>query len=126
MDEKQLSEQLKTYQQLAKENKDIDLGALAMSALQNQESNNLTAKEKRFAYWVSIGVPPFGLIYAVKFYFSDKNDGKKAAWICVILTVLSIAVFFGLFGIILSSSNLNGANLDQLQQAPSQLNQLLK
>ena len=123
--QKQLESQIEQYKQLAKENPNIDLSTLALSAFQNLngEQNFLTKKEKHWGYLISIGAPPFGLIFALKFYLSGKNDGKSTAWICVALTIFSIVSFAILFQVTLSSS---GTSLNQIRQiTPQEINNTL-
>jgi hypothetical protein len=93
-----------------------------MNALQQQETNKLSDKQKRWAYLISLGAPPFGLIFAVKFYLSGKEDGEQAAWICGALTAVSILLFVLLGKVILSSS---GTSLKQIEQIkPADIQQL--
>lgn len=119
MKEDKLAKELETYRQLAKNDKKIDVASLAISAMLQQESNVLTLKEKRWAYLISIGVPPFGLFFAFKFYFSGKDDGEQAAWICALLTAVSLLSFVLIGKILLSSS---GTNVNQI--TPSLIPQL--
>jgi|GEM_PF-1175186 len=125
MDQKQLEQQIETYKQLGKENPNIDVASLVMNAFQTSagEHNFLSKKEKRWGFLVSIGLPPIGLFFALRFYLSGKSDGKNAAWICIALTVISIVAFVLLFQVTLSSS---GTNLQQIEQInPSQVQQLI-
>ncbi len=119
MKEDKLAKELETYRQLAKNDKKIDVASLAISAMLQQESNVLTLKEKRWAYLISIGVPPFGLFFAFKFYCSVKDDGEQAAWICALLTAVSLLSFVLIGKILLSSS---GTNVNQI--TPSLIPQL--
>jgi hypothetical protein len=123
MTEEELAQQLKQYTELKKENKDIDVAALALAALKSHEANLLTAKEKRIAYLVSLGLPPFGLLYGLKFWVSGKDDGKQAAYMCAALTIGSIVAGLVLMNLMLSSS---GLSVDQIKQAPAQYQQLLQ
>ena len=109
MNEDQLAKQIKQFQELAKQNKNVDVAALAISALHSHQANVLTSKEKRWAYIIALSAPPFGLFYAAKFYFSEKDDGVDAAFMCVILTFLSIILFVLL--IKFSGSSNNGITL---------------
>jgi len=92
MSEEKLTKEIETYRELAKSDKKIDVAALMINALQKSESNMLTAKEKRWAYLIAIGAPPLGLLFALKFYLSDKDDSKEAALMCVVLTAVSIMI----------------------------------
>lgn len=110
MDEKKLEKQFKIYAELAKKDKNIDVAGLMAEALSKKDENNLTFGQKRWAYLVSVGVPPFGLIYAVKFWFSDKDDGKDTAMLCIVLTFVAIFVLVLLTNMILSGSSINSVN----------------
>ncbi len=121
MSDEKLEELVSEYASLASD-KNIDTGALLMDALQRQDQNNIDSKTKRWAYMISIGVPPFGLLFAAWFYFSDKNDGKSSAIICFVLTAVSLIAGFILLKAILSGS---GVSTQQLQQIkPSDVYQL--
>lgn len=115
MNEEELSRQIQTLQELKKQNKDVDVSALALAALQNQSvaANQLTAGEKRWAYLIAVALPPFGLFFAAKFYFSEKTDGRQAAYICLALTIVAIILLVIVNKMLFSS--LGGA-LDQTQQ----------
>ncbi len=124
MNEQKLEEQFKQYQELAKGDKNIDVAKLMLTALQTQNANLISTKQKRWAYLISLGVPPFGLIFAIKFYLSGKDDGKQAAIICVALTIFSILIFWLIARSLISSS---GVSLDQIQQIkPNDIQQLLQ
>ncbi|HTL39791.1 MAG TPA: hypothetical protein VL306_03190 [Methylomirabilota bacterium] len=109
--EEKISQELQTLQQLAQQDKKIDVASLLLDALQKQQQNLLSDKEKRWGYLISIGVPPFGLLFALKFYFSGKEDGKQAAYLCIALTVFSIVLFWFFVKVIFSSS---GTSVDQI------------
>lgn len=122
-DEK-LTKQLAEYHELAKVDKKIDVASLMINALQSQELNNLSGKQKRWAYLISLAVPPFGLIFAIKFYYSGKDDGEQAAWICGALTAFSIFVFILFARLIFTGS---GLSLDQVNKIkPSDIQQLVQ
>jgi hypothetical protein len=122
--EKKIEKQIETYQQIAKGNKDIDMPALMMNALENQYKNLVSSKQKHWAYLVSAALPPFGLIFALIFYFSDKEDAKSVANICVLLTVLSGVSFFIVAYVLFSSS---GVNVNQIQQInPQDVQQMIQ
>jgi hypothetical protein len=123
MNEEELANQIRQYTELKKQNKDVDIASLALTALATHESNLLTAKEKRIAYLVSLALPPLGLLYAAKFFMSGKSDGKSAAWVCVGLTVATIILTIVLINGLVASS---GVSVDQLKQAPAQYRDLLQ
>ena len=113
--EKKLEEQFAEYQEIAKEHKDVDVASLMINALQNERNNQnlVSAKAKRSAYVISVGVPPLGLLFALRYYFGDEDDGKQVAYICILLTVLAVIGFF-----ILAQSLFSGAgvSVEQVQQ----------
>ena len=113
MNEQKLAKEFEEYRKLAQTDKKIDVASLMINALQKHQDNSLSSKEKKWAYLVSMLLPPFGLIFAVKFYMSDKEDGEQAAWTCAFLTavaVLVLVLFIKLF------SGAAGVNLKQIQQ----------
>jgi hypothetical protein len=109
-----LEQQVSEYAKLAKEDKNIDVASLMLNAIQNDNKNVVSGKMKKWAYLVSVGAPPFGLLFALKFYvFSEEDDAKSVANVCVILTVISIALFLILGNIFISSS---GTSVKQIEQ----------
>ena len=123
--EKELEQKFKEYENLSKQDKEIDTAALMMNALENQQKDLLTPKIKRWAYFISVAFPPFGLLFAIKFYFfSDKSDAKRTANICVILTILVFALIWFIGRIMFQSA---GVDMNQVQQInPQDLQDLLK
>jgi hypothetical protein len=120
--EHKLEQQVSEIAELAKENKQVDVAALMLNALQNHTSNLVPSNQKRSAYFVSIGLPPFGLLYAAKFYFSDYDDGQETAYVCMTLTVVTLGLVF-LFGKIFFASS--GVSVQQIEQIkPSDVMQL--
>jgi hypothetical protein len=111
--EKKLEKELEMYENLAKDNKKIDVASLMINAIKNQERNYVSFKQKKWAYLISVGLPPLGLLFALKFYFSDETDAKQVANICVLLTILSGLSLWLISKMIFSSS---GVNLEQIQQ----------
>ncbi|MDE2311894.1 MAG: hypothetical protein KGJ93_02260 [Patescibacteria group bacterium] len=115
--DEQLEQKVSQYATLAKENKNIDVASLMMSAL-GQKDNTVSSRAKRWAYLISISLPPFGLLFALKYYvFSGEDDAKTVATSCVILTVLSVGLFWIIGKTMLSSS---GTSLEQIQQITPQ------
>ena len=122
MSENELEKKVADYVAVAKENKNVDVAALMLNALQTEDQNLLSSKTKKWAYLVSVGAPPFGLFFAAWFYFSDKSDGKRAAWVCIALTAVAIAGFLILMKVFFVSS---GASVSQIEQIkPSDIMQL--
>ncbi len=112
MADEKLQELVTEYADLAKDKK-IDAAALLINALEQQDQNRLAASTKRWAYLFSLGLPPFGLLFAIWFFASDKTDAKQAAWVCVTLTVLSALFSIIILKMILGGS---GASVEQIQQ----------
>jgi hypothetical protein len=121
--DKKLEQTFKEYQDVAKENPNVDMAALMINSLQNQNQNLVSSKAKHWAYIISIGLPPFGLLFAAKYYFLDnRDDAKSVGNICVILTLISVAAFYLLGKMLFSSS---GTSIEQIQQIkPSDIQQL--
>jgi hypothetical protein len=127
--EKDLERKFKQYQELGKENKNVDVAALMIGALDQARQEEIDGKKKRRAYWVSICLPPFGLLYAVRYYFSGKQGGKKVALWCVILTAVSLALAWSISEMFLSSlsSATGGIDLKQIESInPNDLKGLLQ
>jgi hypothetical protein len=121
MSDKKLEELVNQYAVLAKDDK-IDTTALLFNALEQEDANRISSKTKRWAYLISISVPPFGLLFAIWFYIGDKSDGKSAAITCTLLTAFSCLMTFLLFKTILSGS---GTSVEQIQQIkPADIYQL--
>ena len=121
---KKLEEQIEEIKQLGAEDKNVDTAALMMNALANQRQNLVSAKEKRRAYLVSIFLPPFGLLYAFKFYFDAREDARRVALICAILTVVMFFATWLMLQALLAGS---GTDLNQIEQIkPSDIQQLLQ
>lgn len=112
MSDQKLDEIVTEYADLAKD-KNIDVATLMMNALQQEDANKLSAKSKRWAYLISLGLPPFGLGFALWFYFSDKSDGKSTAIVCVLLTIFSIIGSIIFINMLFSGT---GASVEQIQQ----------
>ncbi len=117
MDDNKLEQQVSEYAKLAKESPNIDVASLMLNAL-NKKENLVSGKTKKWAYLISVGLPPFGLLFALKFYFfSGEDDASSVGNICVILTVLAMAFMWFTFKTMLSSG---GTSLQQLQQITPQ------
>ena len=120
--EKKLEDALKRYQELGQKNSQVNAQTLMMNALQNRKANLVSPRAKKWAYLVSVGLPPFGLFCALRYFFGDEDDAKQAAFVCALLTVISV-VGLWLFGKILFSGS--GATFEQIQQInPNDLRQL--
>ena len=110
--EKEAAKKIELYHELAKEDRHIDAAALMINALEQAQQEEVAAKKKRWAYLVSVSLPPFGLFYAARYFFSGKSDGKRVALICVILTVISLLAAWLIGKMFLESA---GMQLQQIQ-----------
>lgn len=112
--EQKLAEQIGDIAKLAKENKGLDISALMANVLENHKRNLIPSSQKRWAYLVSIGVPPFGLVFALKFYFSDADDGHESAYVCIVLTIISIALVYWFSTSLFSAAHVSPAQIEQI------------
>lgn len=116
--DKDLEKKVSIYQQVAKENPNVDVASLMLSALKDSDQNLVSGKQKKWAYLISIGTPPLGLFFALKFYFFDEHDDSSHVGnICVLLTGIAVLAFFVIGKVILSGS---GTSLNQIQQIKPQ------
>jgi hypothetical protein len=121
MTDSKLEQQVEQYSKLAKD-KNVDVAALMLNALQNDQNNLIKPSTKRWAYLISLGVPPLGLLFALYFYASNYDDGKAAATMCLILTAISIVGGIIFLKVFFSTS---GTSLQQIQQIkPQDIQQL--
>lgn len=120
--DKDLEKKINLYQSAAKDNPNVDVGMLMLNALQNENQNMVSSKVKKWAYLISLGAPPLGLLFSLKYFFSDETDARDVAWMCVTLTAVSLLVLIIGFKLLLSGS---GTSLDQIQKiTPAQIQQL--
>lgn len=120
--EHKLEQQVEEIAQLAKENKNIDAAALMMSVLDSHQRNLLPVSQKRLGYFVSLAAPPLGLLFALKFYYSDYDDARHAAYTCVVLTVVSLLLFWLFVKVLFSGSTVTPEQIEQIK--PSDIMQL--
>ncbi|MBX4186701.1 MAG: hypothetical protein KW802_00345 [Candidatus Doudnabacteria bacterium] len=124
MSEDKLEKEFEVYRDLAAQDKKIDVATLMIDALQKHQANLLPANQKRWAYLISLSLPPFGLLFAIKFYLSDKDDGQHAAIMCLSLTILSIVLSALFLKAMFASS---GLTVQQVQQInPNEVKDLLQ
>ncbi len=123
--DEEIAKKVEIYEGLAKENPNIDIGLLAMNALITQKQNTVSPKAKRWSYLISISLPPVGLLIALKYYsFSDERDAKNVANTCVILTVVSLLMFWFGAKLLFSSAGTTPAQIEQIK--PSDIQQILQ
>ncbi len=120
--DKDLEKKVDLYQSVAKDNPNVDVGMLMLNALQNEDKNKVPGKWKKWAYLISIGVPPFGLLFALKYFFSDEDDARDVAWMCVTLTAVSILLYAVGMKLLFAGT---GANMSQIEKiTPQQIQEL--
>lgn len=118
MSDQELEKKLETYQQVAKENPNVDVSMLMMNALQNENESVSKNKSYKWPYLISVSLPPVGLFFAAKYYFWGDGNENQPALICVLLTVFAIVIFFAFGGLLLSNS---GTSVDQIYNSRSSL-----
>ncbi len=122
--DKKLAKEIEQYQEIADQTGGkVDVSALMLDALEKSQNNLISSKQKHWAYLVSLGLPPLGLIFSLVFWLGGKDDGKRQAIICIILTAISLILAWVTIQAMFSTA---GVNYNQLQQAPAQLQQLLQ
>jgi hypothetical protein len=119
-----LAKKIETYQQLGKENPNVDVSMLMLNALTNEKQNMVSAKAKKWAYLFSIGVPPFGLLVALYYYMRDEDDAKQVAWVCIWLTIASLLLYWLSYKLFFSSTNVTPQQIEQIK--PSDIQQILQ
>jgi hypothetical protein len=117
-----LAKKVELYSSVAKENPDVNIGALMINALQTQSQNMVSAKTKRWAYLISIGVPPFGLLFALKYFFDDQDDAQSVAWTCVVLTIIACIIYYISYKLFFSTAGVTPQQIEQIK--PSDIRQL--
>jgi len=124
--EKNVAQRLKDYGAAAAKSEGVDRAALAIAALEAaQFENHVTPKMKKWAYIISLGLPPLGLVFAGWYYFSDKTDGKRVATICAALTLVGGLILW--FSVASLTSSLTPQTVDQFKNIkPEDINSLLR
>jgi hypothetical protein len=113
----QLAKKIETYQDLAKENPNVDVSMLMLNALTNQGKNVVSPKWKKWAYLFCISLPPFGLFCALRYWMGDEDDARETAWMCIILTAVAGVIYIIGAKALFTSS---GANVQQIEQITPQ------
>ena len=117
-----MENKIKTFRELGKENPNVNVNLLMMNALETESEKKTSGKSYKWPYLISVGIPPFGLIYVFKYYFSEDENDQRAAKICLFLTVISIIAFFAFSKALFSGS---GTSLQQIEQIkPSDIQQI--
>lgn len=119
-----LNQKIELYQNLGKENPNVDVSMLMLNALEHQRQNMVSDKAKHWAYLISISLPPFGMIFAAKFFFGDEDDARQVAWICVILTAVSLLIFYFGAKLLFNTAGVSPQQIEQIK--PSDIQQVLQ
>jgi len=121
--DKKIEERFSEFQALGKEDKNIDVAKLMLYSL-NQKGNVVSSKKKRWAYIISLALPPVGLLLALKYYFDDEDDARHVANMCVLITLLSLLAAWIFIKMLFSGT---GTSLNQIQQInPQDLRDLMR
>ena len=122
--DKKIEERISQFQALGKEDKNVDVAKLMMFSL-NEKGNAVSSKKKRWAYIVSLGLPPIGFLLALKYYFDDEDDARHVANVCVVITLAALLMVWISFRMLSSGSA--GTEINQIQQINSKdLQDLMK
>ena len=122
--DKKIEERISQFQALGKEDKNVDVAKLMMFSL-NEKGNAVSSKKKRWAYIVSLGLPPIGFLLALKYYFDDEDDARHVANVCVVITLATLLMVWISFKMLSSGST--GTEINQIQQInPKDLQDLMK
>lgn len=121
--EEKISEQLNKFQDLANKDLAIDLASLALDEL-NKPQNLVSPTVKRWAYALSVLFPPFGLLIALYFFLRGEEDSNAVAWICIVLTALTLLLFWLFVSLMMSGT---GVSVEEVQQIdPEEIRELLQ
>jgi hypothetical protein len=125
-----IENKLQSIQQIAQSDPHIDATALMISALEQEHVDQTETKHKRWAYVISLGLPPIGYGIAIYYrFFSSKKDAFRIAWWCIGLTTFSIIISaFTLKVILNAATQVTGQqfNVQQFQQTPTELKAALQ
>ncbi len=111
--EQSVSAKIAQYKELGDKNKNINVAALMINALEQSRREEIAQKKRSRAYIVSVTLPPLGLFFAAWYWFSGREEGRRVAKICLILTAISGALAWGLTALI--SSSMTADQTAQLQ-----------
>lgn len=115
MEEKDLEQRIKSIQNIATENPNVDVGSLMMNMLEHQhEDNNVSSKDKSKGYLISFFMPPAAIYYFVKFFFGDKDDGRRIGTICLLIAILTTVLSMAASKLMLNSSGIGNQNVNSL------------
>ncbi len=120
--DKQLEQKFAELQKVAAENKNVDVTALMLHSLEQTNQHLLPHTQKRWAYAISLGLPPLGLLFALKFYFGSEDDGKQTAYMCVLLTIASVILAYMMISSVFSTAGVSPQQI--LEIKPQDIQQL--
>ncbi len=123
MGEENLQKQINIYQEVAEANPGVDVNLLMANALIAESQKHKAGKSYKWPYTISLGLPPFGLIYTVKYYINGDDDDKRAGKICALLTVISVIIFLATAKLFVSTAGVSTQQLQQLGN-PAEIQQL--
>lgn len=119
--EQEITEKIKMVGELVKKDPKIDATALMMNAFAQAQHEEVAAKKRRLAYLVSAGLPPLGLLFALRYWLKGSPGGKHVAKVCLLLTLASLLITWGVTALFLASLGPqlgemeNSGNLDDLK-----------
>ncbi len=121
--DEELAKKFQSYQEVAKDNPNVDVGMLMLNALQTQKQNYVSTKKKWWIYTISSSIPMSGFLFAIYYYyFGEEDDSRQVAWISIGLTLFSTFMYWALAKATFSGT---GASVQQIQQIkPSDIMQL--
>ncbi len=122
--DKQLEQRFTELQKVAAENKNVDIASLMLHSLDQSNQHIIPIKQKRWAYTISLGLPPLGLFFAARYYFGSEDDGKQTAYMCILLTVASIVIAGIMIGSVFSTAGVSPKQIEQIK--PADILQLYK
>jgi hypothetical protein len=120
MSEQDLEKNIETYKEVARENPGVDVNLLMVNALETESKKHTAGKSYKWAYVVALGLPPFGLIYTVKYYINGDEEDKYAGKVCALLTVVSILLVLALGKVFFSSAGVSPTQIEQIKPADIQ------
>jgi uncharacterized membrane-anchored protein len=94
-EEQEVRKKLELYQETISTSQSADKAALAMAAMEEtMQAERVATKKRRWAYLIALAVPPIGIVIAFYYYFSKKADGKRVAWITLILSIAGFVLLW--------------------------------
>jgi len=115
-DEKKLERRIAEIEGIAKNDASVDAPMLLGDALEQASQVAADKRSHRGAYWISILLPPLGLLCALYYLFAKKPDGKKVAMYCVLLTIIALGITWYAGQVLLSAMGSDASTAAQLEQ----------